>query len=206
MIKIIEEVTFYDRQLYDYANHLFERKYTAMINELLEQDYVLRYDSGKFSPQTQVKIDFTERLFGSGWHQRELSSDASPNIFRWLGLSSGAPPYFFRWMGPSTEASLDLCLATDQDLYLKLYIVNSTRRDILESLSLSVNEMPLATSLTPVAGEYVLSALIPKQILLRFPYARLKLMVSETLPLSILGNHSDSRKASIAVRSIEVHP
>lgn len=190
VIAYIEEQTFYDRQLYDYAAGLFERNYAAMVDALVEQDYTSRFAS-VMPVIDRACLDFGEKLHGIGWHQREISA--------------GKNPFIFRWTGPGVESTLYLRLNTEHDFLIEMRIVQVVSPVILNGLYFSANGAPLETSVIVQGEEYVARARISGLMLRDMPFSRLGIHVSETLPLSAM-DPSDQRKVGVAVRGMEITP
>jgi Sulfotransferase family len=197
-----------DIELYQYAQELFERRYNEMLAtlqarygdlplaDLLEQHYrdreaeqprTLR-DTRKGSPLTTLDYDFNQPLSGSGWHLREGNNPA------------------FRWTGPGTRTTIDLPLAIDQDYTLEFCITRTLAPDILQSLTLRVNDHPIPLGVLYHHGITLFQARIPHAALTReTPFTRLTFQVNRTLSPQDLNPHDpDRRPVGLAFSAIQI--
>lgn len=163
----------------------------------LHQHYEQRWrDSGRESVQS-LNFEFTQPFSGEGWHRRRGSHN---------GLVSTGP--MFRWTGPSTVSTLDFPLVGDRDYRLKIRITNAAAPDVLESLQIKVNGVPLEYSPLLHEGSLrVIEAIIPRQVLSPGGLTRLSFEVNRTLFLQVEDPSSPRiRQVGIAVQRIQLFP
>lgn len=204
VIEIIARRNSLDLDLYNYAQELFADRHAQMVQilqerygsvsipipALLEQHYRDRYAEQPQSLTTQLDFDFNQALSGSGWHLRE-----------------GSEPTF-RWTGPGTTSTLDLPLAIAQDLTLEFCVINAIAPDILQSLTLQVNDRPVPLGVLYSHGITLFQAIIPSAALSsNAPFTRLTFQVNRTLSPQDLNPHDpDRRPVGLAFSAIQTFP
>lgn len=196
-----------DLELYKYAKELFASRHAQMVQtlqerygatsgcleatipDLLEQHYRDRYAEQPQSLISSLDFDFNQALSGSGWHLREGSEPA------------------FRWTGPGTTSTLDLPLAI-QDLTLEFCVINTLAPDILQSLTLQVNDRPIPLGVLYSHGITLFQAIIPRVALISTaPFTRLIFQVSRTTSPQDLNPHDpDRRPVGLAFSAIQTFP
>jgi hypothetical protein len=212
---MLEKCNRLDLKLYRYAERQFEKQMAAMVQHLHEfakpgeprpetwteqpevmntllDRYYTECQRQHLTPKSRIQVDFSRAWQGSGWHQREkMAVDDS----------------VFRWTGPSTTATLDLPLSHKADATLALRVINAVDMDILESLSLSVNDQPVPLKLVDGAGTLIRTyeAIAPQAVLESDrPFVRLGLTVDRTLAPSAKEEwNPDTRKLGVAVHWVE---
>ncbi|MBW4517311.1 MAG: sulfotransferase family protein [Timaviella obliquedivisa GSE-PSE-MK23-08B] len=201
-----------DLDLYKYAQELFADRHAQMvqtlqerysdtsgdrfkptaipISDLLEQHYRDRYAEQPQSLTSHLDFDFNQALSGSGWHLREGSETT------------------FRWTGPGITSTLDLPLAIEQDLTVEFCIINTLAPDILQSLTLQVNDRPIPLGILYSHGITLVQALIPRVALIsNTPFTRLKFQVNRTISPQDLNPHDpDRRPVGLAFSAIQSFP
>jgi len=201
-----------DLALYEYAQELFADRHAQMvqtlqlrygnpsgdrvqptampISDLLEQHYRDRYAEQPPSLTTNLDFDFNQALSGSGWHLREGSE------------------LTFRWTGPGTTSTLDLPLAIEQDLTLEFCVINTLAPDILQSLTLQVNDRPIPIGVLYSHGITLFQAIIPRVALISTaPFTRLTFQVNRTLSPQDLNPHDpDRRPVGLAFSLVQTLP
>ena len=204
VIEMIARRNSLDLDLYNYAQELFADRHAQMVQilqerygsvsipipALLEQHYRDRYAEQPQSLTTQLDFDFNQALSGSGWHLRE-----------------GSEPTF-RWTGPGTTSTLDLPLAIAQDLTLEFCVINAIAPDILQSLTLQVNDRPVPLGVLYSHGITLFQAIIPSAALSsNAPFTRLTFQVNRTLSPQDLNPHDpDRRPVGLAFSAIQTFP
>lgn len=204
VIEMIARRNSLDLDLYNYAQELFADRHAQMVQilqerygsvsipipALLEQHYRDRYAEQPQSLTTQLDFDFNQALSGSGWHLRE-----------------GSEPTF-RWTGPGTASTLDLPLAIAQDLTLEFCVINAIAPDILQSLTLQVNDRPVPLGVLYSHGITLFQAIIPSAALSsNAPFTRLTFQVNRTLSPQDLNPHDpDRRPVGLAFSAIQTFP
>lgn len=212
-----------DGELYAFACQLFEERFTAMWHDLLNRycatpagtgaekvapaarpsnqviyDLLAQHYQANFKalnpPLTTLSYTLDQPLSGEGWYMREND----PNYG------------FIRWSGPGPSASLDLPLAAQVDLCIRVEILNALKKELVESLSLDVNEVevPLTFSYSRGFKTLTYEGVIKAETLQRNPgLATLRLRVSETIDLGVSHPEGgDSRTLGIALKKIETAP
>lgn len=217
-IQLIKENTQLDQQLYNYASQIFSDRFTQMVEDLqqcypapiptpstvslpelltaqLEKHYEQRYRHLNIPTTQTYHYDFAQILRGSGWQRREQPVNGLP----------------YRWTGPDTISTLDLPIAIDQDLTLEFQVIcaNSTPPDILNSLTVTVNNtvIPLRTlHLDPVLRLF--QGTIPQSICQSIPnpsFIRLTFQVNRVVEC-VDRRDSYTRFVGVAINELQVFP
>lgn len=192
-IDAIRERNQADVALYDFAQELFHERYQRIIQADLESHYVTAWKKRHQDRYSALRLSFDKAIDGVGWHSREWHTDEQ---FR------KDYPHIWRWTGPGTESSLDLPLRQDQDLMLRVSVLNAMSPEVRNSLSIDVNGHPLPIIPGHIDDRGVAFAgLIDKRALQdRRGPARLTFNVSETIPLN--AELGDGRLCGVAVTQI----
>jgi Sulfotransferase family len=187
-----------DLALYEYAQELFTVRHSQMVQALeqrypvaplsdrLELHYRDRYAEEPRSLTPHLSFDFNQALNGSGWHLREGDATA------------------FRWTS-SPVSTLDLPLAIDQDLTLEFCIINTLAPDILQSLTLQVNDRPIPLGILYSHGMTLIQATLPRTALIsNAPFTRLTFQVNRTVSPQDLNPHDpDRRRVGLAFSALQ---
>jgi len=213
--KNLEERTKIDVKLYQFAQQLFESRYSQMVQDLKEKYYELKYDNmdknnvvyymlEKYyndhyhewhTELSSIDYDFGKVLYGSGWQEREIHPDSK---------------VIFRWTGPDTKSLIDFPLKQNRDLRIQFHVLDSMSPDILNSLQLKVNDTPIEIkkskriihkSKAPFEG------IIPASVLNNTNYTRLTFQVNRTVsPKSTNPDSTDDRKMGLAFDWVKIFP
>jgi len=171
-IEIIKKTVPLDTELYNYAQQIFENRYSQMVKELkqkyfeqsfahlpphemmykmLEKHYRKRLAETDLNFVNSIDYDFRPKMSGSGWYYREIFEKTDEA---------------FRWTGPETISTIDFKLAQDDDLIIQFRVMRAIDSSLLESLKLKVNEESVKiTKLYHKYGKTVFEGIIPKSIL-----------------------------------------
>ncbi len=220
-IDMILEMNQLDVELYQYAQQLFESRFSRMTQELLErygkqphaeskaldfyqdlsplqpllEKHYERRDAESLTPLLQsINLKFHQAISGWGWHLREGSPEAGTA---------------FRWTGPGTVSTLDLPLATDKDLVIKFRIIGAVTSEILESLTLKVNgNLIELTTLYQEETVTILQGFIPCfKLSSDKSFTRLTFQVARTISQnSIAPSNLDVRPVGLAFNWLQIFP
>jgi hypothetical protein len=222
-LQVIRDNTQLDDVLYRHAKAIFEERFAAMqhdllsrygaevlpgvevnstqlsdtqITALLEKHADQRYRELQPKPPQTAIYDFCQPLRGTGWQRREYHAE---------------DPLPYRWIGPGTEATLDLAVATDADLYLEFQMTctMATASEVVSSLSLQVNQKPLPYSiLYGDRGMRIVQALVPKEVLQsERPFTQIAAQISYTIrPNALDPKNVDKRQVGVAVNLVQLFP
>lgn len=213
----IEKYNALDLELYRYAEQLFEARFTQMtqallerygtraqahlkvplpveeLYALLEKHYEHRY-AERHPLVAVLNFNFDQALPGSGWHAIQTLPEF------------GA----VRWTGPGTQTRLDLPLVTDQDLNIQFRILMALAPDILESLTLKVNEqlIPLTRGAEPPGAGVTFHGCLPRSVLQPgASFTRLVFEVNRTLaPKTVDPHNGDERLLGVLFNWIKIFP
>ncbi len=215
-IAVIKENSQLDAEIYRHAAEIFEQRFAAMQQDLLEKygdrvnpklevasdaklsseqlaallekHYDQRYRELHPTLPQKVFYDFNQPLRGDGWQRREYPQD---------------DPVSYRWIGPDPVATLDLpaSFAVDACLEFQLICTTATLPEIVNSLTLEINQQPVSYGL--LQGDQdrrLLQAYIPAEVMRSDrPFTQLKLQVNRTLVLnSINPKNPDLRLVGLA--------
>jgi len=213
--KNLEERTKIDVKLYQFAQQLFESRYSQMIQDLREKYYEAKYENMTVNDVvydmlekhyddhyhewhtevSSIDYNFGMTLDGAGWHHREIFSDKT----------------IFRWTGPDTKSVIDFPLKQNRDLRIQFRVPDSMSPDILNSLQLKVNDTPIEIkkskriihkSKAPFEGTIPASTLKSKN-----NFTRLTFEINHTIaPKSIDPESKDDRKLGLAFDWIKIFP
>ena len=182
-----------DAKLYEFAMELFDQRYTAMVDDLLDDEFH-RHSAAVALPKDTVRVEFDQVPNGDGWYPAELSEAGE----------------FFRWTGPTTTAFLDLPVSPGRDMRIRFKVVDRITVEVLESLSVRVNDTLI--NVTPESSasiEVVFAGVIPASALRAdWPHARVSFQLSQTQtpPDSGDGPNCDDRHLGVALAWIEITP
>jgi len=209
-IDAIKKCTKQDTELYNYAQQLFEDRFSQMVKELKEKYYEPRFANmpfhemmyellekhyeqrfGELEKVHFIEYNFRKKMYGSGWYAREFLSDGT----------------VFRWTGPDTVSTIDFPLARN-DYRIQFCVVMCLASDIQDSLQFRVNETPIDLKVLQQEGKTVFEGMIPKSALdSEKKFTRLTFQVNRTInPKSINPDSSDTRMLGLAFEWIKIAP
>jgi hypothetical protein len=169
---------------------------TDQLAALVEKHSDQRYREQHPTAAPAVLFDFNQPLRGTGWQRREYPQHEEIS---------------YRWIGPSPKATLDLPVATDSDARLEFQIIctTATLPEIVNSLTLKVNQQPVSYGLLQGdQGRRLLLAIIPQAVMQsQRPFTNLEFEVSQTLVLnSIDPKNPDLRQVGLAFNLFQIYP
>src|SRR5207249_1825982 len=139
---------------------------STTVHGLLERHYDRRFsETREFVHQMQV--DFNHAAPGIGWHAVEPD-----------------PTYgSFRWTGPETTTVLDLPLAKDRDLRVRLRLLGAMSQHILANMAVRINNQVIELDARqPPDGTIMLDGTIPRRVLAQeTSFARMTITVPYTI-------------------------
>ena len=213
--KNLEERTKVDEKLYQFAQQIFESRYSQMIQDLREKYYEAKYEKmlendivydmlKKYyndhynewhTKVSALDYDFGQPLEGEGWHHRDFLPDKK----------------LVRWTGPETKSVIFSPLKQEQDLRIQFHILMSINPDVIDSLQLLVNktsiEIKKLRNIFRKTGT-TFEGVIPLSVLQENPnYTRLTFKVNRTIsPKSINPDSIDDRMLGLAFDWIKIIP
>ncbi len=206
----ILECTKLDRELYKFATHIFETRFSQMIDELKikhwksdfqnipssksietlltkDYDYLYFQSQPKFD---QIDFNFSNSLLGNGWH----------------GIEKYPNGTHFRWSG-STKSTIDFSLNKEFDYKIKFCISSFLGYDVIESLILLVNGHTVKTNFNKDSnGKIIFEGIIPKETLQSSTnFTRLTFLINRIIrPHSVIPNSLDDRELGLAFEWIKI--
>lgn len=211
---LIAEFNEWDIQLYAYGQELVQARFADMVNklvarhgsaeddatnlpderlfELLQAHYQSRFLESQ-TPVERLRVEMDKPVFGMGWHSPEY--DKRAGWVRWIGASG-------------TQAILDLALTDHTDLQIQFKIVNALQGDMLDSIRLQVNGVPLELAKKQTGKvEALFTGVIKQSILVQKPLTRLEFLVNRTLaPAELDPTHPDRRQLAVRFNWIDIQP
>jgi hypothetical protein len=214
-VQRIQEINDLDMQLYSYTQQAFADRYQDMEENLLRMyapgrstrqngaddqrdlldDLLLRHYDRCFSeahePTHDLDIDFDHALPGLGWHAVE--ADPSGRAFRWTG--------------PDSVTTIDLPLAKDRPLHIRLHVLMAIAPDVVAGVTMSAEECPIELVARPDAGGVlVLDGVIPRAALAHErSFTRVTIGVPRTVaPAALDARVADTRELGICLHRIEI--
>lgn len=179
-----------DQELYAFGCALFQERVDQMVDELLDrqQDHVPRQPPAAAG---HLFVRFDSPIHGEGWYPAE--TDASGRAYR--------------WMGPGRQASVELTIAPGGDRRIQLRVAHAPSTEILESLTVTINNTRLKLETDEDVHGTVFSGIVPASVLPSdHGPSRLVFEVSHTIrPCNIATDgNQDSRPLGIALAWIHV--
>jgi hypothetical protein len=174
------------------TSHTGDRPSPAMLYRLLEQRYEQRF-AETHRPVESMRIDFDGPISGIGWHQAELAT------------GSGT----VRWTGPGRTATLDVPLSQTRSVRVRIWALAALTWDILESLTLRVNQRPVALERRdhPDGGVSFEGVIPQRDLATDKSFVRLALRTNQTLPIGTSDTPGAAdRLVGVAIRLIEIEP
>jgi Glycosyltransferases involved in cell wall biogenesis len=86
----------------------------------------------------------------------DMSGQTMP--FEWHSNEASAEHGLFRWTGPSPRATIDLPVIFDRDLVVRIHIVNTLRKDLINRVTLAIHGHPLQVHIHNTGSTYVFEA------------------------------------------------
>ena len=111
-----------DLELYNFALDLFNERYHAMVDKLIEksyEDHFLKWNP----PCDRTEIYLGQSIRGNGWYPIETRPDGKT----------------FTWLGPQTEAFIDVSLPRNYNLSVTVEIPDCIHSDLLRGFKFFVN-------------------------------------------------------------------
>ncbi len=204
----IQSITSVDRQLYEFAKQIFDKRYNTMVDELKKRYYESQFDSLpsremiiellerhyeerialNHIKNKHIEYDFTQAISGSGWQPREF--------FPYNGRA-------YRWTGPTTQATIDFSLDNSLSYEIKFSTVLKIKPDTYNGLSLKANNKTV--KIYPVHRDVdycIFSGIIEREMIEDSKFIRLAFEVKET---ARPGTHDD-RMLGVAIDWIRIIP
>jgi len=160
------------------------------VHGLLERHYDRRF-AETHELVHQVQVDFDRAVPGIGWHTVEINPTHGT----------------FRWTGPDPASVLDLPLAKDRDLRVRLHLLGAMSEDIVANTKVRINDRPIEVDTRQCPdGTIVLDGVIPRRALAReTSFARMTILVPYTIaPADMNPGSADTRKLGICLHRIDI--
>jgi hypothetical protein len=230
-LEAVSQVNQLDIALYEYGCERFQRDYDRMVRELqetyglptssegdrlidgtatpeqridfllpaLEQHYERCYAKNPpLEPVSAYDFNCFQPIHGAGWHRRNGKNN---------GVIIRDTP--FRWTGPGTVSTMDLPLKSEEDLTLRIDILNAIAPDVLDSLEIRVNGHGLRLtplSKDPMSGIFY-GVIHPAWLTSDRPFSRIEFIVNRTAsPQSIDPTNKDTRLVGLAIHRVYIFP
>lgn len=141
--------------------------------------------------QEQIVFTPDQLLVGTGWHEVEKEGET-----------------FIRWSGPDTTSTIQLNPRRDHGNRVNLTIHAAGSEEILSSISLEADGVPLYTTLGKKRNPAFITAILPEDTFKKQDEQTvLTLKVPKTLPArDVLGNKEDERSLGICIKRIDIFP
>jgi hypothetical protein len=206
-----------DLKLYAFAEQEFQRRFDLMTQTLLMR-YGRRVHAHLHPPlSTQALFELLENHYRDRFRRRHEKDITSPGQRRfnfdqpiesglgWHRCETSPVHGSFRWTGPGTTASLDLVRFASGDIELRIGIIGTLIPELLESLLIYVNSVPVGFQRRQEAGEVlILEMVVPRVLVDKEPFLRITFHTGAIgSPHSTDPNNPDPREIGIAVSWIE---
>jgi hypothetical protein len=211
----IRELSEADVALFEFGSGLFDRRYVAMVEDLLAKYGDGAYDgppevlpdsalsdllkknygdvnAASYEPVDDLRLTFDQAIDGAGWHHREYEPHHGT----------------FRWTGPSPVATLVLPLARQKALKIRFHVVLWIGDDVLASLRLMIDGQPVDLEKTVEANSIIFEGDIPASAPAgEARFSQLDFVMDRTIsPQSLDPSSQDTRELGIAMNWIEIRP
>ncbi len=195
-LDILKQVTALDARLYARGLEHFEAQYQRMTNST--EGNGRSFSTCTPTPEGSdgaLSVDFTQPLYGSGWHQRELVPGKG----------------VLRWTGPGNTSDIEVALPKGPGYRMRIVIADLVCEEVLRSLAVFVNgvEVPVTLSGDDQAM-YALADIDASLLPDERTSVRISLRVSHAGVQSGMESaaidHSHARRVGIAVYRFEFTP
>jgi hypothetical protein len=181
-----------DIVLYEAAKALFEKRYAEMVSNLLDTQYCIQNIPTARRPR-RYEFQFTEDpIPGSGWYWPVLLNNGKGH----------------RWTGPGAISTLYVPIINAEQITLEFTVVRFVEADMLDSLEVYAEDIPLQLSREDKRGRYVFRAVIPTQNLPVYQSSiKLSFVVNRTIaPADTATNNQDRNPKGLAFRDLRLLP
>lgn len=216
ILEEINERVMYDKELYEFAVSLFEKRYSNMIhdlkskylvdtNEKLTKETLLQLlDRHYYNIQRKdnIRSDSLEFSFrqgfsghgicsGSGWHSREFDP-----------LRGSV----FRWTGPETKSTIIFPSNKNNSVKTQIRVINQLLPNT--SIKIKVNDIDIDHNVLNMDdGALIYEFEASKSIVKKSDFIKITLELDKTVsPSSINGDSKDDRRLGIAIDRIRTFP
>jgi len=213
VIAMIKEHIVFDIPLYQFGEQIFDQRFNNMTEILLKQYGKKKHAALKWPLPVDLMADLLEQHYVKRRDER-LKLTSSPNTrilhynpsmytegpFGWypLEVSDAHGPY--RWSGPGLQSGFDLPCPAGKNIHVSFCLLAAMGFDIIEELSLTVNDIPIDTQFTTdEQGHFVFSGNIPTQSI-SGPFLRLIF----SIPRTVTPNTNDERLLGIALSWVKL--
>lgn len=197
---LINKQNHYDLKLYAYAEKQFETNYQNMladlknschaacqecsVDDLLDKHY---QSTNTITRKNAIDFDFSQGMYGSGWHRRELTQPDN-SYFRWTSHNSA---YLDFWVVP-------------QNYQMTIRIINVVSIDYLNTLDICINGTSIPYEYDINEGVVRLLNATIDQSLIKNGLLRIQFNHPETKIHDDIFNSDDQRSLGIAVNWIKL--
>lgn len=217
--KKLIQATYLDKQLYDFGEKIFEKRYQDMITDLKSKYSNSNHEKMSFSEmmydmlqshfyernkdfdlefKNTVNFGFGQKMIGAGWQQREKLDEDT----------------IFRWSGPELRSDVYFALTEDIEFKIKVFIVMQMSKEVLDSLKMEVNGKQIQlkqTNGTLNLGKnkkIKLEGIIPKSYInTSQKLTKISFLIDKTISAKDVDNKStDERKLGLAFSRIIIEP
>lgn len=210
----IKDDTKYDLELYNFVLKIFEKRFSTMVKELKEKYLTPELEKLPFTEMmfnllekhrdycfrniekqaNTLDYNFDQPIDGNGWHTRQVKPKED---------------IVYRWSGPETTSRIRFPLVPNEDMVIEIQIVNFLYIDILQSLTLDVNNTRIELKVNKAENKKrIFRGIIPKSVFQNNSrYIRLKFEVNRTeSPNSKNSKFQDKRLLGLAFQKIKIFP
>jgi len=183
---ILHEYTKWDKQLYEYAQSLFNKKLVSHIDALKNQTS----NNIKENAVSNVQLDMSKGFKSTGFHVRE-------------GIGG---EHIWRWTGPGTKSTVNLNLIQHKDYNLYIDIISVIDQQIIDGIKIIFNNKELNVShLGIVNSKQRIAAKIDRDFVNQYTSDILEIITPFTIShAEIQPETKDDRQKGVAITEINL--
>ena len=195
LIEEIRQRNTYDMALYEHGKALFVKQLDNITGGKSIFEEADRFYHSTFKTQYPATDHFT------------YDFRYTPIGSNWYAPTRGPNDIFVRHMGPETSSFVDLPITSDHNLILTFDIPVALSMNVVDSLTVTVNDQTITLARTPLAQGFQFVGEINKHILAEADgRVRVKFTVDRTLSPKELGINENTHALGPAFSQLQVRP
>jgi len=217
-IALIQDRVDLDIQLYDFAQKLFEQRFNAMTESLLQKYGNDKQKNLKAPLPADLMVELLQKHYETRRDNRNREtlesigpsyfyspSSYSEGAFGWYPVEVSPEHGAMRWSGPGVNSGLDLPLPAGKNIQLSFCVLMALQPEIINGLSITVNGVLVDLRCeTDARRAFIFTGQVPAHAI-SGPFVRLVFSVPQTIaPCAIDTNNGDSRQLGILLNWIKL--
>jgi hypothetical protein len=213
----IAELNTSDLLIYEHAKQVFEKRFTQMTHELLEQYGQKRHAHIKLPLSPEHMFELLEKHYvrcrAEHYHLKHsfhFTFDHSVMGNSWYGVEEHSQYGKYRWTGPNRRSTIDVPLVIDAERYrVEFSVVAAITPETMSSFKLWADEELVALERTyNQFGQAIFYGIIqPSRHPEKKPYIRLTFEVEKSIaPITLNATNKDERPVGLALDRLDLYP